>query len=225
MPAISTTDMLAALDYALAEYDHHKMGQKWLKPVAVLIMDALVPTLRIPEGPTPFICMNGMKKERWRKDVRGALRHLKPYDHECLVDLSVMQGATDPYTTWLTAESEGYQHHWRPLYNNERWGKSDYMWDLYKLLQVRSPTMLFFTLCPSRHHDILARRTSQMVEKYQMDSGDADLWALQFPTASMRDQPVRILHWASGRHAEEPVRTDWVIGAVDARQERAPDAS
>lgn len=207
---LTVDQVRAALTHAMGEYGHPKMGQKWLKPTTVLLLDALVPALSVPASPRPFICMNSMQKEDWRVWVRNhGLRHLAPYDHECLVDLNVMQGAGAPYRVLMTAESEGWSGHVRGLEDDEKWDASDFMWDLYKLLQVPSPIRFFVTLSGADHHDVLERRTAQLLRCYEETSGQADLWAISFPTSSTKKTPVRILHWEPGKHGDPGTRADW----------------
>ena len=210
---IEAADVHAALAFAVAELDLRAFGQggqKWLKPTCVRIVDVLIPRLDGLGPHRPFICMNSMTGRRWpvRQQVRASLVHADPYDHECLVDINVMVGDGNPYRVLLTAESEGYPQAHHRLYGQD-WPTSDYMWDLYKLLQVPSPVRLFVTLTSSKHHDILAERTDQLVSMYQELSGEDDIWAVQFPTASMQKEDTRVLYWPAGAHDRAPCETRW----------------
>ncbi len=201
----------AALSYAMAEYDHPKVTQKFLKPIAVLVMDHLVGCLDAPAKPETFICMNSMKskkKNKWRREVRDGLRHTAPYDPECLVDLNVMVGTEEPYTSIMTAESEGYAGHAQTL-KGAHAADNDFMWDLYKLLAVPSPRRVFLTRCSSNYFDLLQEKTNELIQKYADLAGEAEIVAIQFPTANMRRDPARILHWLPNAHTNGPSVSEW----------------
>lgn len=196
-----------AIKYGISEYDHSHLGQVWLKPVTILMVDELVPSIRLPK-PKPYLWANSMGRTPWRKHVFSSLRNVGRYKHECMVDVHVTQGDEDPYRTVLTAESEGYSGHAALL------GKStdnDLMWDLLKLLLLPSPIRLFVSLSSEKYHSTLLESTAEMVRKYaDADSVRAtdDVWAIQFPTGSLDKRSVLVARWGPGRHKRAPERAD-----------------
>jgi hypothetical protein len=132
----------------------------------------------------------------WLKYTRGGRVCPCP---ECIVDVFVCNGERDPFKTMVTVECEAYAG-WQVT------GKSssadcDYLWDLYKLLQVPSPIRVFLARLPATRHSTLAQRVADLVQAYQRNYRTDDrIFSALFPTSQFDPTDpaaVPIVGWVS----------------------------
>src|SRR5262245_4274143 len=109
------------------------LSRRDVKGPVVLTVDALVGLAYGQEAPLPRLYANRVELP----ETSGLLRFTRHFRLESMLDVAVYRGDFDPYVTLATAESEALSEH---DVEAGSWSEtSDYLWDLYKLLQVPSP--------------------------------------------------------------------------------------
>ena len=128
-----------------------------------------------------------------------ALRHCKLEPNESMVDLAAYTGERDPFITVATAESEAYALH--PAREDSMSETSDYLWDLFKLIQVWSPLRLFVARRQgAREGRILEERIASTVNAYGDYFYEGDrIFSLVLPTAGRDYSQVRVYGWRRSR--------------------------
>jgi hypothetical protein len=190
--ALVCADIIGALKGAMSPrarsgLERRGLRQKDVKLLVVRMVDALVAKAhpRDKTGPRHWLCANRCGEMR-----KLQARH-SPY--ESMVDVAAYAGDVDPYRTLMTAESEASPVH--RLGPRSQSGNNDYLWDLWKLLQVPSPLRLFVALVRDRiklrkgRCQLLERHVARMICEYAenglFNKGDR-LFSLILPTGSSK---------------------------------------
>jgi hypothetical protein len=171
----------------------------------VVAVDQLIGLVHRTASPLPWLLANGIDTA----DLEGIVTNTRHYRRESMVDVAVYRGETDPYETLATAESEAFcEHEALPTSTSDT---SDYLWDLYKLLQVPSPLRLFVARVRTmqRCRD-LEGRIGFFVSAYYgvLREGDR-IFSIILPTAGREYDSIQCLGWVRG--------SDTVIDLVTAR--------
>lgn len=167
------------------------MDQANVKPVVVVMLDMLVGLVYGREDPLPWLYTNTCRD----LETIGALRHTRMYHRETMLDVAVYRGSTDPYITLATAESEASHQH--EVLDSSTTDTSDYLWDLFKLLQVPSPVRLYVARASGvKKCQILESRVEFVVKGYQECLREQDrLYSIVLPTASRDYSMLRCAGW------------------------------
>lgn len=138
------------------------LNQLDVKSAVVVTMDRIVGLVYQRQVPLPRLFANRVFFE----DKGDILQFTNPVPNESILDVAVYRGETDPYETLATAESEAWAHHEATSTSSSE--TSNYLWDLYKLLQVYSPLRLFVARVRGCEHcTILESRIEALVSAYK----------------------------------------------------------
>ncbi len=167
------------------------LSQVGVKKVVVLTIDRLIGAIHDCETPVPAIYAN-------RLEFSGEPSLLKFTRHEpceCMVDVAVFRGTVDPYEVLATAESEAYPQH--EISENSTSNTSDYLWDLYKLLQVPSPMRLFVACVTGRERcSLLEDRIGFLIDVYSdlYRQGD-QIFSVVLPASRTHPTDFSVFGW------------------------------
>jgi hypothetical protein len=180
--------------------------QREVKLPVVLTVDRLVGLAYDPEQPQPRLWANAMDipvLQRW-------LLFTQHVNEESMIDVSVYRGYSDPYEPMATAESEAHPAHW--INEDSSSETSNYLWDLYKLLQVPSPLRLFFALVSRLEKcRILERRVEHLVRCYSEYYRKGDrIFSMVLPAAS-KDFEIRCFGWVKDKCLEPLARSGGLL--------------
>lgn len=183
----------AAASRICAGADLVPLWQAVVKPIVAVTMDRLVGRTAVHRG----------KAVMWANGQDLIRPHLKycrfPANREgvktggeCMLDVSIFEPSdADPFKPLATAESEAAGRHWPSEGQKPTSETVDYLWDLYKLLQVPSPLRLFVCRVLSKEERWKEVQTwsSDLVRLYQdrLAVGDR-VFVIVLPTAG-RDYP------------------------------------
>lgn len=202
---INIEDVWRSFQEAVEWYGDKTIYQEHLKPITMLCLKNVFTRLYPKRPKNLFVCANNMTKRRHRKEVsREIEKYCKHYDEECVVDFNFMVGNRDPYSSFLTAESEAYSPEAKYLKKKRDIDSNDMMWDLYKLLHYPSPVRFFVTLSSSKHHKQLLSATHNLIKAYSDTARSCDIFAVQVPTANLTKDKTLIAHWPCGRLSNIP---------------------
>ncbi len=200
-----------SLAQALEDYEVRTTGldQRDLLPVAVILADRLVGLLpRVLRKPRPTLYVAGMDKYRNRKSVFKHLQHVRSQNGGCMVDIYVCKGKRDPYRTVLTIEAEGF-----PGYSvgvRDTSDSCDYLWDLFKLLQVPSPIRVFLAMTTVRNVAPLEQLMDWHVGQYRSNRRPRDLvFGAVIPFARLSRHVINVYRWKGAQRRQfvlKPVR-------------------
>jgi hypothetical protein len=155
------------------------LWQASVKPAVVVAVDQLIGFVHGTESPLPWLLANGVDTA----DLEGIIANTRHFRRESMVDVAVYRRETDPYETLATAESEAFCDHEASLASTS--DTSDYLWDLYKLLQVPSPIRLFVARVRNMERcRVLEGRIEFLVSAYcgALREGDR-VFSIVLPTA------------------------------------------
>ena len=188
------------LDAAMREYEVRiELEQRDLLPMAVLLADKLVGALLArTNGPKPTLYAARMTDDSDRKWVIKQLRNTKYNSSggECMIDVYVCRGNKDPFKPVVTMECEGYLGHARHVTRDASSESCDYLWDLFKLLQVPSPLRVFLAITTMGKVKQLEELVANQVQEYQhcRDNTDVILSGV-FPGAVFHDKAINLTWW------------------------------
>jgi len=159
------------------------LNQKALKTVVIVAVDALVGLAwgsRITQK--PCLWANGTRSCESAK----MLRYTRLKSSESMLDVMVCKGERDPFQTLITAESEGYSGH--GIEHTSTSENNDYLWGLFKLLQVPSQVRLFVArISRMEKCNRLQERVAWLINCYPRLLREGDrIFSLVLPTA-LRD--------------------------------------
>jgi hypothetical protein len=125
---------------AMNEYGVDKKGfyQTDLLPTGAILAGLILEPLKEREGNYVTACVSRLKGRRYAKSFLSARVH-EIDRHECMVDIYCCEGTKDPCRPLLTMECEAATGHGRDVSASATSDECDYLWDLFKLLQVPSP--------------------------------------------------------------------------------------
>ena len=171
--------------------------QRSVKPVVVVAIDQLIGLAHGRESPLPWLMANGVGAA----DLAGIVVNTRHYRRESMVDVAVYRGETDPYATLATAESEAYCDH--GVSSASTSDTTDYLWDLYKLLQVPSPIRLFVARVRTLERCcVLEGRIEFLVKGYRGALREGDrVFSIVLPTAKHDYGSIQCSGWEHGRDA------------------------
>jgi hypothetical protein len=173
----SPTDILDAFKKSVDILGYlNPLEQAEVKPVTAITVDLLAGGMvgikaRPPSPDAPDALTISLSGKNTRHVINSKLKftHLDPF--ESMLDISVYSGQADPYDTLITAESEAYRDH--HIDKTSRSDDSDYLWDLFKLLQVWSPVRLFVARVgerrgspPRQRLELVKTRVEALVQGY-----------------------------------------------------------
>jgi hypothetical protein len=170
------------------------LSQRDVKLPVVVTVDRLIGLAYEQEQPAPRLWANRIDLP----DPAGALRFTQHFKLESMVDVVVYRGYADPFVPLATAESEAYCQH--PIDESSCSENSDYLWDLFKLLQVPSPLRLFVARVSGLDRcRVLERRIGHIVSCYAecYRSGDR-IFSIVLPTSARHFEPIRCFGWVKG---------------------------
>jgi hypothetical protein len=196
---LTTRAFSSCLNQAMRTYGVRREGldQRDLLPTAVLLADLLVGALpRKPREARPILWAAGMRKDAARYWARKQLRNVHYQFGECLVDIYVCGGKADPYRPILSIECEGHLGHAEDVTHDASSETCDYLWDLFKLLQVRSPIRVFLALTTLRKLQILEKTIERVIRAYARDLGKQDvIFTVVLPGAVLHDKSINLYRW------------------------------
>jgi hypothetical protein len=192
---------------AMEEYGVQKkgFGQKDLLPTGAVLAGLILEPLKEREGSYVTACVSRLKGVNSR---RYAYRFLKErvheFDtHECMVDIYCCEGVKDPYRTLLTMECEAATGHGRDLSSSATSDDCDYLWDLFKLLQVPSPLRIFLSIAKSGMVDELEKHIGKLIRNYQPHLGNDEVFSVVFPGKRLLGERIRVFRWSGPVSAPE----------------------
>ena len=208
---ISIRKFAGLLDQSMRDYEvQDEIDQKDLLPTAVLLADKLVGTLPAQRRrPMPALYASGMRRDMDRMRVSRELRHVR-FDHnygECMVDIYVCKGERDPFKPILTVECEGYSGGGRNVTPDASSETCDYLWDLFKLLQVPSPVRVFLARTTGHKVRPLERLVSRLVRAYGRYRRDRDVvFSTVLPATVLYDKHINVYRWQGRRKSSLVLR-------------------
>jgi hypothetical protein len=154
-------DFIAAFESAMHALGHDApLEQREVKAVTALALDRMAAQCARPTG-SLWMSLNG-------KLTLGAIEQylnnstLDPF--ESLLDVTMYRNDADPYDTLMTAESEARLWTFKEGFGSDT---SDYLWDLFKLLQVWSPNRFFVARVRRSRAQALTNRIAAIVASYR----------------------------------------------------------
>jgi hypothetical protein len=194
-------------------YGVYKPGfdQKDLLPTAAYFAKLLLKRAGATKREGIWFCANGLKKGRGRRKVKTEIEKIaKVEPFECMVDIYCCSGDKDPYTPLITMECEGFAGYSCEVSRSATPDDCDYLWDLFKLLQVPSPLRIFFALCAEKKTEELQRCIDKYVNTYQgLRSPKDEVYAVVFPWVKLEGKTITIQRWSgkksSGRNYSMPL--------------------
>jgi hypothetical protein len=124
---------------------------------------------------------------------------VEPY--ECMVDIYCGVGGNDPYVPLITMESEGCAAYSGEVGKSATSDDCDYLWDLFKLLQVPSPLRIFLALCAEKKMEELQGLIESHVKAYRGLRKSKDVvYAIVIPWIELKGKTVTIQRW-SGKNS------------------------
>jgi hypothetical protein len=119
--------------------------------------------------------------------------------HECMVDIYCCEGEVDPFNPLLTMECEASSGHGRDLSRSATSDDCDYLWDLFKLLQVPSPLRVFLAITKQEKVEELERHIEKLVVEYaSARKAEDEVFSVVFPDKSLDGKRTRIMRWSGG---------------------------
>src|SRR3989304_8212468 len=192
------------------EVDQAGFDQRDLLPTAAVLAAQILDIKRRPGEKRPRICINGLEKDKNRKiGKKQLMRRARVHDEECMVDLYCYTGKSDPFRPILTMECEGYAGHSKDVTQLASSETCDFLWNLFKLLQVSSPLRVFLAICTEKKRSLLEKRVETMVRGYgdilKRDNGE--VFVVIFPETKLTGKTVKVQGWTYPRGKKE---TRWI---------------
>ncbi len=193
------------------------LEQAEVKPVTAITLDLLAGGLvgmkarpASPDAPDALtISLSGRATQQI---INSKLKYTHLDLFESMLDISVYSGQADPYDTLITAESEAYRDHHIDATSTS--DSSDYLWDLFKLLQVWSPVRLFVARVgerrgspPGQRLGLVNTRVEALVQGYcrrQIPAGHK-IFAIVLPCTGGYDGVVHCVGWESNNGIAKPL--------------------
>ena len=178
--------------------DKDGFDQKDLLPTAAILGAKIIDVKKKPDDKKPRVCMNGMEKDSDREKARRYLKkRAKFYSEECMVDIYCYRCEADPFRPIITMECEGSDGHSGDVKPNASSLNCDYLWDLFKLLQVASPLRIFLAICRENKRSLLMKRVDATVRGYRQNilKNDDEVFAVIFPSTKWKKGNIRVQGW------------------------------
>jgi hypothetical protein len=183
--------------------DKNGFDQKDLLPTAAILAANIIDVNKNPTDKKPRVCINGMEKDGDREEARNFLkRRARVYSEECLVDIYCYRRQADPFRPIITMECEGSDGHSGNVKRDASSLNCDYLWDLFKLLQVASPLRIFLAICRENKRSLLMKQVDALVRGYRQNilKNDDEVFAVIFPSTKWKKENIRVQSW-TGPHA------------------------
>jgi hypothetical protein len=180
----------------------HGFDQKDLLPTAAYLSTLLLRKAGISKKDGVWICVNRLNKGRGRMRAKAEIEKIAKVDpYECMVDIYCGLGRKDPYKPLITMECEGCAGYSGEVGKSSTADNCDYLWDLFKLLQVSSPLRIFLALCSEKKTGGLQRNIDRHVKAYQGRRNSKDeVYAVVIPWVDLEGKTVIVQRW-SGRES------------------------
>jgi hypothetical protein len=148
-----------------------------------------------------WVCVNGLRRGRGRIDVKNEIKKFAKVDpYECMVDIYCCIGQKDPYKPLITMECEGAAWNSGEVKRSATSDDCDYLWDLFKLLQVPSPLRVFLALCAENKVADLQWLIDRNVKAYSGLRKPKDVvYAVVIPWATLKGKPITIQRWSGNK--------------------------
>jgi hypothetical protein len=184
---------------AMQWYGVYKKGldQKDLLPTAAYFAKLLLKKAGTTKREKVWVCANGLKKGRDRRNVKTEIKKIAKIEHyECMVDIYCCRGNKDPYVPLITMECEGCAGYSGEVQKSATSDNCDYLWDLFKLLQVPSPLRVFFALCSKKKTEALERLIDRHVNTYGNLRKSTDVvYAVVIPSVKLKGKSLTVQSW------------------------------
>ena len=181
--------------------DKHGFDQKDLLPTAAYLSKLLLRKASVTKKDGVWVCVNGLNKGRGRLRVKTEIEKIAEVESECMVDIYCGIGRKDPYRPLITMECEGCAGYSGEVGKSASTDSCDYLWDLFKLLQVPSPLRIFLALCSEKKTGDLQRNIDKHVKAYQDRRNSKDeVYAIVIPWVDLEGKTVIVQRW-SGRES------------------------
>jgi len=211
--SIGPREFKECLVEAMKWYGVYKQGfdQKDLLPTAAYFAKLLLKKAGATKRESVWVCANGLKKGRGRRKVKAEIEKIaKVEPFECMVDIYCCRGGKDPYVPLITMECEGFAGYSGEVRRSATSDDCDYLWDLFKLLQVPSPLRIFFALCAEKKTEELQRLIDRHVKAYQgLRKSKDEVYAVVFPWVKLEGKTITVQRWSgkksSGRNYTLPL--------------------
>jgi hypothetical protein len=130
--------------------------------------------------------------------VKAEIEKIAEVDpYECMVDIYCGAGRKDPYRPLITMECEGCAGYSGEVLKSATTDSCDYLWDLFKLLQVPSPLRIFLALCSKKKTGNLQRNINKHVRAYQNRRNSKDeVYAVVIPWVDLEGKTVIVQRWS-----------------------------
>lgn len=190
---------------AMKWYGVYKKGfdQKDLLPTAAYFAQLLLKKAGASKKDGVWVCANGLKKGRDRRNVKAEIKKIaKVEPYECMVDIYCCRGSKDPYTPLITMECEGFVGYSGEVRRSATSDDCDYLWDLFKLLQVPSPLRVFFALCSEKKTETLQKLIGGHVMAYRNFRKSTDVvYAVVIPSVKLKGKSLTVQSWTGPKSA------------------------
>jgi len=171
--------------------------QKDLLPTAAVLAARIIDAKKIRGYQKPRICITHLEKDNDRKWAKVYLkRRARCLPEECMLDIYCYRSQADPFRPIFTVECEGSDGHSDSVTAHASSLNCDYLWDLYKLLQVPSPLRIFLARCRENKRSLLERKVAALVKGYRRNLVDDDeVFAVIFPSRRWKKENIRVQGW------------------------------
>ena len=190
---------------AMQWYGVYKKGfdQKDLLPTAAYFAQLLLVRVGASKRDGVWVCTNGLKKGRSRLMVKAEIEKIaKVEPYECMVDIYCCAGRKDPYRPLVTMECEGFAGYSGEVRRSATTDSCDYLWDLFKLLQVPSQLRVFLALCAEKKVEELQWLINRHVKAYRKyRSPKDDVYAVVIPWVELEGKTIIIQRWSGLKSA------------------------
>jgi hypothetical protein len=188
---------------AMQWYGVYKKGldQKDLLPTAAYLSKLLLEKLEVSKKNGVWVCTNGLKKGQGRLKVKAEIEKIADIEpYECMVDIYCCVGGKDPYKTLITMECEGCAGYSCEVQKSATTDSCDYLWDLFKLLQVPSPLRVYFALCSEKKTEALERLIDRHVNTYGNLRKSTDVvYAVVIPWVKLKGKTLTVQSWTGSK--------------------------
>jgi hypothetical protein len=190
---------------AMQWYGVYKKGldQKDLLPTAAYFAKLLLKKAGTTKREKVWVCANGLKKGRDRRNVKAEIEKIAKIEpYECMVDIYCCRGGKDPYVPLITMECEGCAGYSGEVQKSATSDNCDYLWDLFKLLQVPSPLRVFFALCSKKKTEALEKLIDRHVKTYGNLRKSTDVvYAVVIPSVKLKGKSLTVQSWTGPKSA------------------------
>jgi len=188
---------------AMRSYGVNKAGlnQKDLLPTGASLVKSMLRRAGVSKRDGVWVCVNGLRRGRGRIDVKNEIKKFAKVDpYECMVDIYCCIGQKDPYKPLITMECEGAAWNSGEVKRSATSDDCDYLWDLFKLLQVPSPLRVFLALCAENKVADLQWLIDRNVKAYSGLRKPKDVvYAVVIPWATLKGKSITIQRWSGNK--------------------------